>query len=232
MGLLVAPTLGKLITNVRNLLGQPNLTNSAWTDLELTEYINEGVRMYFAEVIKNSEGYFMPTPVLLDLVANVETVALPSDFFEARAVFIARNNGWEILEYRNDLTNGFLTNVGAGGANTYSPAYYFQSNNLVLHPVPNFSQTGALRLEYIQFPDQMINGGDTMTNQVSPVFKQLIEMYAVYKAKLKQSMVNGVDLISIPKQNLDQIYVAFKNAINKRSQYPEFIVPYNPEGWM
>jgi hypothetical protein len=232
MSLLSSPTLGKTIFNVRNLLGQPNPTNSSWTDVELKEYINEGVRTYFAEVVKNSEGYFQPTPVLLDITANVETVALPSDCFEVRGLYISRSNGWEILEYRNDITSGFLTNLGAGGTNTFSPSYYFQGNNLVLHPVPNFSQTQGLRLEYIQFPDQMLNGGDSMSNQVSPVFKQLIEMYAVYKAKVKQSMVNGVDLVSIPKQNLDQIYDLFKNTINKRSQYPEFVIPYNPEGWI
>lgn len=232
MGLLTSPTLTKLLTNVRNLLGQPNPTNSTWSDLELTEYINEGVRMYFALVVKNSEGYFMPTPVLLDLTANSETVALPSDFFEARAVFISRSNGWQILEYRNDITSGFIsTTGGSSGSNTYSPLYYFQGNNLVFHPTPNFSQTGAIRLEYIQFPDQMINGGDSMTNQVSPVFKQVIEMYAVKKAKLKQSMANGVNMVAIPQGELAELAVALMNTINKRSQYPEFIVPFNPEGF-
>lgn len=230
MALLTSPTLTKVLTNVRNLLGQPNPTNSAWSDLELTEYINEGVRMYFADVIKNSEGYFMPAPVFLDITANIEEVPLPTDFFEAKILYIQRTNGWEVLEYRNDITNGFITNLGSGGANTYSPLYYFRGNNLVLHPTPNFSQTGILRLDYIAFPDQMLNGGDQMSNQISPVFKQLIEMYAVYKAKLKQSMVNGVDLTALPKDNLDQIYVLFKNTINKRSQYPEFINPFNPEG--
>lgn len=231
MATLSSPSLGKLLSNVRNFLGQPNPVNSFWSDVELIEYLNEAVRMYFAEVVKNSEGYFQPTPVTLNIVADTETVALPTDFFEMRGLYIQRSNGWEVLEYRNELTNGFLTNIGSGGSNTYSPLYYFQGNNIVLRPTPNFSQTAALRLEYIAFPDQMINGGDTLTNQVSPIFKQLIEMYAVYKAKLKQSMVNGVDLISIPKQNLDQIYLQFKNTINKRSQYPEFVTPFNPEGF-
>lgn len=229
MATLVSPTLGKILFNVRNLLGQPNPVNSNWTDAELTEYINEGVRMYFAEVIKNSEGYFMPVPVLLNVVSGAEEVALPADFFEVKALYIQRTTGWEILEYRNDITGGFFNSIGTG-TNTYSPLYYFRGNNLVLHPTPNFSQTGVLRLDYIQFPDQMFNGGDTMSNQVSPVFKQLIEMYAVYKAKLKQSMVNGTDLTSLPAKNLGEIYASFKNTINKRSAYPEYVVPFNPEG--
>jgi hypothetical protein len=226
---LSSPSLSKLTTNVRNLLGQPNPVNSNWTDLEIKEYLNEAVRMYFAEVVKNSEGYFQPTPTLLNIVANTETVALPTDCFEVRGLYILRDNGWEILNYANNVTTGFITTGGGGaGTQTYLPSYYFQGNNLVLHPVPNFSQTGALRLEYVQFPDQMVNGGDAMSNQVSPVFKQLIEMYAVYKAKMKQSMVSGTDLTAIPKANLAEIYTSFKATINKRSQYPEFVVPFNP----
>lgn len=228
MATLSSPSLGKTITNVRNFLSQPNPANSAWTDAELTEYINEGIRMYFAEVVKTSEGYFT-TNTLLDVVTDVETVALPSDFFEVRALYIQRNNAWEILPYNNNITDGFYTNSGSSSL-TYAPYYFFRSNNLVLRPTPNFSATGVLRLEYVQFPDTLVNGGDMLTNQVSPVFKQLIEMYAVYKAKLKQSMTNGVNIHQVPLENLNQIYSQFKDTINKRSQYPEFIVPFNPEG--
>jgi hypothetical protein len=78
-------------------------------------------------------------------------------------------------------------------------------------------------------PDQLINGGDTMTASVSPVFKQLIETYAIFKAKMKQSMVNGTDLTAIPKANLQEIYGNFKNTITPRSAYPIYTDPFNPE---
>lgn len=230
MATLSSPSLGKLITNVRNTLNQPNSSNSFWSDVELTEYLNEGIRMYFAEVVQNMEGQFQ-TYTTLDVVADNEEISLPTDFFEARSVFIIRNNGWEVLQYINDLTSGYATTGGGGsGPNTYSPYYFFRQNKLVLRPTPNFSQTGAIRLEYVQFPDMLLNGGDTLTNQISPVFKQLIEMYAVYKAKLKESMVNGVNMHSVPRENLNEIYTMFKDCINKRSAYPEFIRPFNPEG--
>lgn len=231
MATLASPTLGKLIANVRNMLGQPNASNSNWTDAELTEYLNEAVRMYFAEVVKNSEGYFMPAPTYLDITSNSEEVALPSDFFECKALYIKRTNGWELLEYRNDITSGFFNNVGSTGSLTYAPLYYFRGNNLVLHPTPNFSETDALRLDYIGFPDQMINGGDALTNQVSPVFKQLIELYAIFKAKMKQSMVSGTDLTAIPAKNLEAVYSTFQRTINKRSQNPEYVVPFSPDSY-
>lgn len=242
MATLKSPTLGKLITNIRNLLGQTNPVNSSWTDLELTEYINEAIRMYMAEVIKNSEGYFMTAPYFFECVTNQEEYALPADFFEAKALYIQRTNGWDILEYNNDLTHGFLTASGTGAGGTYSPLYYFRGNSIVLHPTPNFNSvyaqtagaqptvTGSFRLDYFGFPDQLVSGGDSMTNQVSPVFKQLIEMYAVKKAKMKQSMVSGTDLTTIANQNFTEILALFRDTINKRSQYPEFVVPFNPEG--
>ncbi len=232
MSTLTSPTLGGLITNVRNLLGQPNATNSTWTDSELTVYINEAVRMYFAEVVKNYEGYFTVTtdPASnLSYVANTETVALPTDCFQVKAIYIQRNQGWSILEYHNDLTHSYSTNTGGGGTNVYQPYYFFQGNNIVLRPVPNFGATAALKVDYIQLPDQMVNGGDSLTNQVSPVFKQLVEMYAVYKAKLTQSMVSGVDLTALPKANLGEIYAVFKDTITPRSAYPRYTETYDPE---
>lgn len=236
MAVLKSPTLGKLLSNVRNKLGQPNPVNSTWTDSELTEYVNEAVRMYFAEVIANGEGYFRtstdPTSNLT-ITSGQEAVALPTDFFQCMCLYINRSNGWELLEYRNNVTEGFVSTGGATGANTYSPYYFFQGNNIILHPTPQFTQTGALRLDYIQFPDQMINGGDSLTNQVSPVFKQIIEKYAVLQAKIKQSLVNGADVgVSIAQADLDRAYVSFKNAINKRSVAPEYVVPFSPEGTM
>jgi hypothetical protein len=238
MATLTSPTLGKLISNVRNLLGQPNAANSKWSDDELTEYINEGVRLYFAEVAKNWEGYFTIStdPAAggtgnLTYTADNELVALPTDCFQVKAVYIQRPQGWSILEYRNDLTHGYWTNTGNGSPNVYQPYYFFQGNNLVLRPVPNVTGTNALKLDYVQLPDQMVNGGDTLTNQVSPVFKQLIEMYAVYKAKLKQSMTTGTDLTALPKANLTEIYGNFKNTIMPRSAYPLYTEPFCPESY-
>lgn len=225
-----------MISNVRNLLGQPSATNSSWTDAELTEYINEAIRLYFTEVVKNYEGYFTVSTDPssggsgnLSYTANSDLVALPSDCFQVRNVYIQRSQGWSHLDYINDLTHGYWTSSGSGAPEVYQPFYFFQGNNLVLRPVPNQSATAAIKLDYIQLPDQMFNGGDQLTNQVSPVFKQLLEMYAVYKAKLKQSMVSGTDLTALPKANLAEIYSSFKNTIMPRSASPIYTDPFNPE---
>jgi hypothetical protein len=224
---LKSPSLGKLVTSVRNLLNQPNAANSFWSDVELVDYINEGVRMYFAEVSNVDEGQFTNV-VSLDIVSGVETIVLPDDFFEARALYKTVESGYEILAYNNNITSGYSTQGGTGGS-SYLPYYFFRGNSLVLRPTPNFSETGGLRLEYIAEPDVLNLANDLMPPGVSPIFKQLIEMYAVYKAKLKESLVNGVDTAALARQNLDSIYSQFKAVIVNRSKYPTFTVPFSPE---
>lgn len=227
MATLLSPTLQNLLTETRMVLRQRDPLNSTWSDLELTNYLNEAVRLYFLECVIANEGYFTTTTDL-NIVADTETVALPTDCFEVKNLWKKVADGYIILPYRNSLTEGYSTQGGTG-TDSFSPSYLFRSNNLVLRPTPNFSETAGLKLEYIQFPDTMIYGGDSLTNQVSPIFKQLIIMYAVYKAKLSESMVNGTDTYSAALAHVGSLYTTFKDTISKRSKNPTFVVPFNPE---
>jgi len=227
MATLSAPTLQQLITSVRTMLNQPKEANSFWKDFELTEYLNEAVRMYFLECVQVNEGYFT-TQSDLNITTDTETVALPSDCFQVKNLYKKVTNGYKILPYRNTVDASYSTQGGSSG-DSYTPSYSFRGNNIVLHPVPNFSETSGLRIEYLQFPDQMVWGGDSLTTQVSPIFKQLIIMYAVYKAKLRESLVNNVNTYAGAQGNLAELYTLFKDAIVRRSRFPSFITPYNPE---
>lgn len=224
---LSSPTLGKTLSTVRNMLNQPNAANSFWSDEELIDYINEGVRMYFAEVTANAEGQFTKVTDL-NIVGGTETIALPSDCYEVKGLYKLSNEDYIILPYRNMISESYSTNAASSG-NIYFPAYYFRENNIVLRPVPSASETAGLRIEYIYFPDTMLDAGDVMNSGVSPIFKQLVEMYAVYKAKVKESLVNGTDTSQLAKQNLDEIYILFKGVIANRSKYPVYTIPFLPE---
>ena len=230
MAVLTSPVLDDLLINVRTMLGQPSAQNSSWTDEELTVYLNEGVRRYFSEVVTVAEGQFA-AQADLDIVTGVDTVTLPTDFFKGLILFIARPDGsYEPLSYRNNLTEGYTTN-GPTGVGSYSPWYYFRGNTIVLRDVPQFSQSKGLRLEYIQFPTTLVSGGDAMTAQVLPVFRDLIETYAVYKAKMRESLSNGTNTYAPAKENLNDLYLAFKESIVQRALNPVFISAYNPESY-
>lgn len=226
--MLQSPTLARLLKNVRNMLNQPNPSNSFWSDDELVEYLNEAVRLYFAEVTQDNEGQFTAV-VDLNTTSGVDTVTLPVDFFEVRTLYRKTGDVYVPLAYNNRVDVGF-SNVASVGELSYFPYYYFRNNQIVLRPGPLATETAALRLEYIQFPDTLVNGGDRLTASVSPVFKQVIEMYAVYKAKVKESLVNGVNLSGVAKEHLDAVYSNFKESIRSRSKYPQYTNPFNPEG--
>lgn len=228
MGTLAAPSLQNLLTNVRNNLNQPNPLNTFWTDAELSEYINEGIRIYFQEVFQNNEGHFTAVTDL-DITANTETIALPSDFFAIRTVYKKVSNGYEALAYRNTVQESYSTQGGTS-SNSYMPYYYFRGNSLVLRPTPNFSETAGIRIEYIQLPATLIDGGDVMTAQISPLFKQVIESYAVYRAKQKESNVTGVNVTQIPGEHLAGVIKLFRDSVQTRSKGPTFTTPFNPEG--
>lgn len=227
MSILSTPTLQNLIDDTRGLLNSPDPSNSMWKDNEIKAYLDEAIRMYFLECVVANEGYFTTTSNL-NITANTETIALPTDCFEIRQVWKKITDGYAILPYRNLVTEGYSTQ-GGSSSEFYLPYYSFQGQNLVFRPTPNFSETAGIKLEYIQFPDQMIWGGDSLTNQISPVFKQVLVAYAVYKAKFKESLVSGSDLVSLPERHLNRLVESLRATLVRRSKGPTYTQPFNPE---
>jgi hypothetical protein len=176
-------------------------------------------------VAERAEGQF-DKAISLNLVANQETVDLPSDCFEVRALFKVYSDRNQILQYRNNLTDSYET-LNNDGATSYEPFYYFRHNSIVLRPVPNFNETGGLFLEYTAFPETMIWGGDTLTSFVSPIFKEMIVLYAVYKAKTKESLTTGNNTYAPVKAMLDEAYLRFKDTVGYRSKFPQSIKPWD-----
>lgn len=233
MATLQSPTLSRLILEARIFLNQPEEANSFWKNNELTIYANDAIRKYFSIINENTEGQF-DTTAYLDIVANQDTVDLPTGCYEVRAVYKVQPNQNVMLKYRNNLTEGYLTNpTDASSGNNYSPYYYFRGDSLVLRPVPSFSEvggaaTGGLLIEYTHVPDTLIVGGDTMTSKISPVFKELIVKYMCYQAKLKESSVLGGNTYAPVGALLVELERQFKESVGGRSKYPQFIVPFSP----
>lgn len=223
---LVSPTVQDMLQAIRNMLGQPDPNNSYWTDGELLAYINEGVRVHFAELTCVDEGHFV-TSTTLNIVADTRTVALPSDFFKVKVLYRVANGTNYPLVYRNNLNSAYSTTGNSTGQG-YMPDYYFQGNSIVLMDTPNFSETGALLLEYIQFPETLLNGSDQLTAQISPIFRQVIERYATYQAKLKESLGTGSVIPQSLTQNLSDLLQQFRDIVAIRSKYPTHTQPFNP----
>jgi hypothetical protein len=222
---LTSPTLERLIKEVRISLRQPDSDNSTWSDAEITMYLNDAVRMYFLEVVKSSNGLF-DTQSDLDITSGQETVAMPTDCFQVKTLYRKTGTYYEPLVYRNNLNESYDSAQSTGSM--YTPYYYFRGNNFVLRPVPGFSETAGLRLEYTQFPETIIWGGDSMTSQVSPIFKELIIFYAIYKCKLTDDLVNAGQTSVPALTHLSSLYKNFQETCSPRTLYPQFVRPFNP----
>lgn len=226
MGLLTAPTLKDILREARLFLNQPEASNSFWSDEELTRYVNDGIRQYFLVITEVGEGQF-DTSTTLDIAQGVETVDLPTDCFEVRAVYTIQANQTTMLRYYNNLSESYF-NTNSASIEVYAPYYYFRGNSLVLRPVPGFTQAAAIKLEYCQFPQTLITGGDTLTNSLSPIFKELVVKYAVYQAKLKESSVQGGNTYAAVERVLQDLFARFKESVASRSKFPQTIRPFNP----
>lgn len=222
---LSSPTLGRLLSNVRDMLNQPNAANSTWSDTFLIAQINKGVQRYFAEVVQNVEGQWIKETTL-NITSGAETITLPTDFFEMKGVWKVTTNGRVPLAYRNNLIEGVLTSGLGGSGETYFPSYSFLENKLKLNPLPDFSETGGLYIEYVYFPETLVSAGDTLSANIAPIFSELVEMYAVYKAKMQESLVSGVDTSALAKANVNELYTQFVAVIKNRSKSPQFIKPF------
>jgi hypothetical protein len=215
-----------LIREARIFLNQLNPSNSFWSDEELTNYANDAIRQYFLIVNDQSEGQF-DVVANIDIVAGQEAYNLPSDFFEMRALYYVGSTQNTMLRYYNNLSESYETQ-SVNYTDQYAPYYYFRMQEVVLRPIPGFSQAGGLLLEYTQFPQTLITGGDSMTSAISPVFKELVVKYMCYQAKLKESSVQGTDTYSPVEQHLNTLYEKFKITVGGRSKYPQFVKPFSP----
>src|SRR5690606_38690319 len=95
--------------------------------------------------------------------------------------------------------------------------------------MPGETASDVLKLEYISWPDRMVNASDTLTTAVAPVFQELVETYAVYKAKYAESIRgNGVNTYGPAQALLADLYSQFRDIIRERSHSMDYIKPFNP----
>ena len=226
MAAVVAPTLEKLIREVRILLSQPKAENSRYTDAELTGYANDAIQQIFHAVNVIGEGQFDKSTTLI-IVSGTETVALPVDCFAIKALYKVQNTVNKRLEYKQSVLEDY-DNSGTNSGSTYEPFYFLRANNIVLRPIPGASETAGLVIEYTSYPDVLVYGGDIMTSGISPMFKELIVMYTVSKAKLKDAISGGGSGLEIANSHRDDLFRAFKHQLSERSKAPQYTTPFEP----
>lgn len=224
---LVAPTLTRLIQDARILLSQPKAENSRFSDAELSGYANDALQQIFLTVNEYGEGQFDKTTTL-GVVNGTETVALPADCFAIKVLYIDQNGVKRRLEYKQNILADYDSGNTNTGSTTYEPYYYLRGNNIVLRPIPGFTSTTALTIEYTAYPTVLVYGADTLDAGISPLFKELIVMYTVSKAKLKDDLSGQGSGYALASSHRDDLFKMFKHQISERSKAPTYITPFEP----
>ena len=162
----------------------------------------------------------------IDLISGQDTYDLPTDLYQIRTLHKVCTGTNQILRYDNNLSDSYFTDQ-LSTPNTYQPTYHFIDNQLVLRPKPGFNETGGLVMVYTAFPETLIVGGDVLTAGIAPIFKELVVNYAVYKAKLKESSVQGGNTYAPIAQHLSALVAQFRTSVADRSKYPQSIKPFD-----
>ncbi len=232
---LVAPKLERLIRDARQLLNQPKAENSRFSDAELTSYANDAIQQIFHTVNEAGEGQFdQSTSAVgnvsypgLNVTSGVETVPLPTDCFSIKGVWLTQGTVKRRLEYRQNILDDYTSTTA--GQSSFEPYYYLRGNSLVLRPIPGYTSTdNPLTIEYTAYPSVLVYGGDSMDNGISPLFKELVVMYIVAKAKLKDDLSGSGQGYALACSHRDDLFRQFKHQLSERSKAPQFITSFEP----
>lgn len=163
-------------TAVRRLIDEEDSSNSHFTDSEIYDYINQGLRYLGTDIewpLQSSEA----TTVL-----NQATYELPDDFISLIDIYF-NNSNLAIIEradlpgLRNDWQN----------ADAGTPLYAYKSDNkkVGLFPKPDATNAGlAIQIQYIKVPADL--AADSDTPDVHQAFCDCIPFYssALCEAKI------------------------------------------------
>jgi len=216
-----------MIRDTRIALNQPKPENSRFSDTELAGYANDALQQIYLTVNEAGEGQFDKSTTL-GVVNGTETVSLPADCFTVKAVYSVQGTVNRRLEYHQDLINDYDNISMSTGATTYEPYYYFRGNSLVLRPIPGFTNTTQLVMEYTAYPQVLVYGGDTLDQGISPVFKELLVSYMIAKAKFKDDLSGMGQGYQLANSRMVDLFKQFRHQLMERSKAPQFVQTFEP----
>lgn len=237
MAAVVTPNLEFIIKGVRSLLNQPKAENSRFSDSDLKMWANDAIQQIFHTVNEAGEGQFDkitsdPSNASypgLNFTNASETIALPTDCFAVKGVWMKQGTMNRRLEYRQNVMMDYDTTATNSGETTYEPYYYLRGNNLVFRPIPGFTSTdNPITVEYTSYPQVLVYGSDTMDIGISPLFKELIEAYVVAKAKFRDDLSGNGQGYALANSRMVDLFKQFRHQVIERSKAPQYTTSYEP----
>lgn len=198
-----------LLSTVRRYIDEETSSNSHFSDDEIYDYINQGIRYL---------GTDLEWPLQTAQATAVEDQAvytLPSDFISLVDAYFD-NHAIVIIE-RADLPGLTPTwqNSSAG-----TPRYAYKSDNakIGLYPKPDATNAGLfLQIQYIKVPADLAD--DTSTPDLHTSFQDCIPFYAAFLCEHKLGNTArakaNMDLYEMHKKRLQSKVQRFSDDLNR-----------------
>lgn len=136
-------------------------------------------------------------------------------------------NQWEVLSKWEKNTGTFYQlGVGSGA---WWPSYRFVGTDLVFNQLPNFGQTGGLRVEAYQTPEELISG-ESFDSNFPPVFYSLLVLDAVCSAIEGKEATGMQGDVAMFRARRDKLALRFEETFNNRSESRESVDPFVVDG--
>lgn len=183
------------------------------------------------QLIESGEGYFANPPVVFNIVSGQNIYSLPSILgycpVHVRLVERFYPNQWEVLsKWEKNTGTTYQLGVGSG---SWWPSYRFTGTNLVFNQIPNFGQTGGVRIEAYDTPAEL-EAGQSFDANFPPVHYGLLVLDATCQAldtKEATGMVQDPELFRSRQKARE---IRFEETLNNRSDARESVDPFVVDG--
>lgn len=195
-----------------------------WTDDDLNDYIDQGYNFYWQWMVQAQHNLTITTTTL-NLVSGTATIALPSDFLEARLVERVTANYTIPLPYYEryntlNMTSGYVDNASA----VYTCR--FLGSSLLLEPTPQITETGGIKLTYFRTPTALSSDSDTP--EIPSIFHDMLVTYTVIQAKEKEEAESNQPADVAPFiRTLEKQEQLFKESIERSTTQRVFVQPFS-----
>ena len=180
-------TLAQLRTSVA-MRGQ--LENSAdITTTVLNELVNDGIKECYDILVEKWDDLYTQLSPSFQLAPNVDTYALPPDFYKKRKVEIQTSSGRFKRLYPHDLSAS--THFSTWGLVASNYRYRLQANSIVFVPMPMAPQT--VQIWYIPHAPVLVDDTDTFDgiNGYEELVIQLAYRRCLVRQELETTQVDG-----------------------------------------
>jgi len=217
-------TLGQLVDAVRT---KGDYANSAvFTDLDLVEYINEAIAELYEIVTDQFQGYYEKIATITT-TANVQTVSLPSDFLDLRALDRQFDATHHSPLRRINLSQSYSFQ-GTGQPQAYSLHGGVAPGTVRLYPVPDGVYT--LRVTYDPAFTLLVDDSDTF--EFRNGWEEYVHQAALLRCDAREERPLGdrLALIERAKQRI------IGSAAKRNSAEPEYLTDWDgtpsPTEWI